>query len=234
MFKKKKKCDHCKSNVAKKFDFCPYCGHSLVSRAEAKKQYGLLGKNDQPDINELSPGLGGIGGIGGGMLDKMLKGAIKMLEKEMQKEIKNMDKNMSKNPNNIPTLPKNFQLYINGKKVNISPQTTPTTIKRHKRLRKKQESEELPMPTEKTILSAKKLPRKEAKSELKRISNKVVYEIEAPIASLEKVLINKVEEGYEIRVFTKSAVLTKNIQITLPLIAHYLKNKKLFLEFEDK
>ncbi len=106
---KKKTCKNCGKKINSESNFCPNCGINLKKGKEKyqKKDWGMLGKDDNPKQEEILPGMSG------GMLGKMLQGAMKMLEKEMQKDIK---QNMNQN----------FKLMINGKEVNLNqkPQET--------------------------------------------------------------------------------------------------------------
>ena len=221
----RKKCPRCNSSINKKFEFCPYCGFS-IKKSQNNEDYGMLGKDDnlEDEFNKAFQG------FGGGMLNKMLGSAMKMLEKEMRKEMKNIDKNNEKMPKT------NFQMYINGKKVNLDElQSDPFEkhISSSKKIRKK--TQELPMPDEDIIKKSIKLPRKEAEVELKRLANKIIYEIDAPkVRKMDNVMIRKLEQGVEVKIFTKDKVLYKNLPIKLPLVAYNLQKEKLLLEFQGK
>lgn len=224
----KKQCKRCGENMSKKFDFCPHCGFA-VKKQNDSEDYGMLGKNDEAEeeFNKIFPGMSG------GMFNKMLSGAIKMLEKEMQKGFKNTKEEEPKMPKN------NFQMYINGKKVNLEDMEQIPFLQGQnlpiKRIIKKPTNQQLPVPSEDIIKKATKLPRKEAEAELKRLANKIIYEIEAPgLKSMDRVLIRKLEQGVEVKIFAKDKVLYKNLAVKLPLIAYYLKQQKLFLEFQGK
>ena len=228
----KKKCYKCKSNISKKFEFCPYCG--ATTNFVKKEDYGFLGRGDQEVEDMLETPMMG---FGSGMLGKVLNNTMRMLQKELQKEMKQTER---QGEENIPKT--NFKLYVNGKKINLG-NLGPGEIKSIRIPNQKQNQGnpkeqsrklQLPMPSEGLIRDSIALPREEAKTKLKRISNKIQYEIEAPVTSLDKVLINQLEESVEVRIFTKKTVLRKNININLPLANYYLKDKKLFLEFQGK
>lgn len=221
-----KKCKRCNERINGKFKFCPFCG--IPTKQYKEEDYGMLGQDDELEEFENL-----FNKMNNPMLNKMLGGVMKMLEKEMG-NIGNMN-NTPNIPEKSMTGPKtNFQLYVNGKKIdwaqpeietqNTDPLKTPEKSKL-----------KLPMPSKETIKSSAELPRQEAKTSLKRLANKIIYEIDAPgITSLNKVLINKLEDGFEVRLFTKKAVLSKNISVKLPLINYYLEEYKLFLEFQNK
>jgi hypothetical protein len=214
----KRKCPRCNESISKKFKFCPFCGFSTKSNSE--EDFGMLGENDE--VNEENQG-NLFDSLNSPILNKVLGGAMKMLEKEMR----GLNK-MQENPKT------NFQLYINGKKVNVP---GPGNMQNNMQVRQpvKIRQPTLPIPSEKTILAATGLPRQEAKTSLKRLVNKIIYEINAPgVNSMDKVLINKLEDGIEIRIFTKKAVLCKKIAVKLPIVEYYLKKQKLFIEFQSK
>lgn len=223
----RQRCKRCDSKSSKKFQFCPNCGYPF-KRDQNKQEYGLLGESDQSEMDEM------LGGLGGGIFNKILSGAIKMLEKEMQKEINQMHKQEREIKPKNQNIPKtNFQLYVNGKKINIGEGIEmPPQMNVNK---EKPSKKALPTPSAKIISESKNLPRIETETLLKRLPDKIVYELEAEgVKDLNQILVNKLEEGIEIKMFTKDKVLYKNLSVSLPLIAYYLKKQKLFLEFDPK
>ena len=98
---------------------------------------------------------------------------------------------------------------------------------------KKIKTAKIPQVSEETFKKSTKLPRKEPKSKLTRLKDKIVYELEIPgLNSLDKVLINKLENSIEIKAFTDKAVYIKTLPAKLPLIQYSINNGKLFLEFK--
>lgn len=223
MFNRKRSCKNCSKKIEKDFDFCPYCGKSTI-----KEDYGFLGREDNnfEGLSEISNNKN----ITGSILDKLLANAMRMLQKEMnqlndqKKDFRSIDKNI---PTGIKT---GFQLYINGKKVPLNGETNniQKTNKNNYGVLKNP-----PLVSEEVIKNSLKLPRKEIKTKLTRLKDKVIYQLKIPgLVSLEEVLINRLEESLEIRVYTKKAVYQKNIQIKLPLVKYYIREEKLFLEFK--
>ena len=201
------------------FDFCPYCGNNMTNKISNRENYGLLGEND--NVNDMfNPRAMG---IGGSFMDKMLGNAIKMLEKEFG----NMEKDQVKN------LPKsNFQVFINGKRVNT---TGNFENEENLKVKNQRQMAKATVVSDETIKNSFKLPKKEAKIKLTRLNNKIIYELETPnLRSLENVLINKLEQSIEIRVYTDKAVYFKNLPIKLPLLKYYIDQDRLFLEFQAK
>jgi hypothetical protein len=79
-----------------------------------------------------------------------------------------------------------------------------------------------------------KLPRKEAKTTLKRFKDRVVYELETPgINSLNNVVVNKLENSIEIKIYTEKTVYIKTLAISLPLLSYSIKQDKVLVEFKS-
>lgn len=214
----KKSCKECNKKISGKFDFCPHCGASINYKSE--EDWGMLGKNDK--INEqdiFSKSM--FGGMNGKILNKMLGGAMKMLERELQKEMKTQ--------NQIGT---NFELYINGKKIN------PENIKITKGQIKENTSKKRAIITTFSEQNQKKfaeLPKNEPPTNIRRLSDKVIYELEVPgVESLGDVSIAKLETSIEIKAIAKDKAYKKLIRIDLPLKGYKLDNQKLILELGVK
>ena len=185
----------------------------------------MLGKYDniEEDIDEDDEFSNLFGGISGKMLNKMLGGALKMLEKEMQREIKNQERQVKTN----------FELYINGKKVD------PSNIKVTKRpfpqgtsVKKKLSSKDLPRGELKDF---RKFPRKEPLTNIRRLSNRVVYEIELPgVKSIKEISIIPLESSIEIKAISKDQSYFKIIPLNFPITDYNFSKEKLVLEFEAK
>ncbi len=208
-----KTCPKCGKKIEREFDFCPYCGKSL----DIKNNWGILGKNDNLFEKKEE-----VFGFGGGILNKMIGNAMKVLEKELQKGIKE--------PQIVPKT--KVQLYINGKKINIG--TKPKKI--IKRTAKKQ-IKEIPS-TYFSKESSKKfsnLPREEPKTNVRRLSDRIIYDIEMPeVKSVENISIIRLENSIEIKAIGKNKAYYKVIKIGLPILDYYLSKGKLILELGMK
>lgn len=234
----KKKCSHCDRTVDKNFDFCPYCANPIGNPGD----YGLLGKTD--DLNELQKNFTGKSGLGanGSFFDKIFESAFKVIEKQIQKiseeELKAMKS--QKAPRNMNG---NFELYINGKRVNLPGNLAGVQVEEMQGLPgsnnfnqpKKAPKAKMPKVSDETLKQSIKLPRKEAKTKLTRTSEKVIYELDTPgIQSLNQVLINQLENSIEIRAYTSKAVFNKTLPVKLPLMQYSVNPEegKLVLEFK--
>lgn len=208
----KKKCERCGSKIGNKFDFCPYCGKSA---SDSDEDFGMLGRNDSFDeFENFSKSM--FSGFGGNMLNKMLGNAMKMLEKEMKKE-------MNKTNSQPRT---NFQLFINGKKVDLGEGALP--------VQKQKAKKAVPVKlVQNKLKNFSKLPRENPKTDIRRFSNKIVYEMSVPgVKSMDDVSIVQLENSIEVKAVAKSKSYLKVIPINLPVVNYGLEDQKIILEFE--
>lgn len=201
-------CPNCGKKVDKKYDFCPYCGAPL--NKEKRGNWGMLGKRDveEESYNKFPENL--LSGIGGGILNKMLGSAMKMLEKEMRKE-------MSRGPDT------NIHLMINGKE--IKPQQVKQIKKQAPNLNFSKE----------ILKKFSKLPKKEPKTNIRRLSDKIIYEIKVPgVKTFKDLSITKLEKGIKIDAVAKDKAYSKVISVNLPIVNYELSRGTLVLELEAR
>ena len=126
-----------------------------------------------------------------------------------------------------------LQLFINGKKINI--QTKPVTKKQAPKNSK--EIKDLP-PTSFNKEQLKKfsnLEKQEPLTNVRRLSDKIIYEIEMPeVKSVKDIAVTRLEKSIEIKAIGKKASYYKVIQISLPVVDYYLDQGKLILELAEK
>ena len=214
-----KKCSHCNRKIEKDFDFCPYCGTNLGKNRD-KKDYGFLGKDDFLSGENLGVNLPG-------GFDKIISSLMNQLDGQMRnlnKEIKT-DKKIPVNAKGI-----SISISMGGKAPEIKVSGMPGS--------KIEPVKEVGL---KNVLSSEKakeiskLPREEARTSVRRMTDKVIYEIDLPgVQGLNNLLINKLENSIEIKAFAKNKVYVKLIPLNLPLINYHLENEKLVLEFKTK
>jgi len=211
---KKNQCKKCKKKINSNYDFCPYCGTSL--NENSKENWGMLGRSDE--LNSFSNPM-----FGNNMLNKMLAGAMKMLQKEMQKGMKG---------NNLKPRT-NFRLMINGKEVNLNQVPNKNKSKPVKKVVKA-----IQLPSNFSEENHKKflsLPREEPSTNVRRLSDKVIYEIELKsVKSINDVAIIKLENSIEIKAVSKDKSYFKVIPLNLPITHYELLDENLVLEFEAK
>ncbi len=212
----RKVCNKCGEKINPKHNFCPECGKPLK---ENKSDYGLLGKNDSAEINEMQ---NIFSGFGGGMMNKMLNNAMKMLEKEMQKDFSEL--------NNQPKT--NFELFINGKRVSPDKiKVTKKPMQQKQVVAKKDLNIHLSPKSKQRFLKMKK---QEPSTNIKRLSDKIIYEINLPeVKSIEDISIIQLENSIEIKAVSEKKAYEKIINLNLPIINYGLSDGKLILELKN-
>jgi hypothetical protein len=220
IFKRKKKhdikCEICNSKVNDKYSFCPYCGSSLIDEEAELKEFGMLGKNDiskdELEKDQFSQ-------QGFGITDKLISSLVNSLAKNLDKQFKSIDKDFAKQMNNAQ-----IKSFPNGIKIRIGPPQTKT-----------EKNKSNNVITSEQIERMSTLPRSTAKTNVRRLSNKVVYELNTPgIESPQDVFVSKTESGYEIKAIGSSKVYVNNLQIDLPMKGFSVSENKLLVEFKTE
>jgi len=215
MFFKKKskkneiKCPECASSLdSKKYRFCPYCGAYLDKENEIR-EFGMLGQTDM-DEEEMMEQM--LRDSGFSFADKILNSLVQQLMKTLNQQLNNIEKSEFAEVKTFP----------NGIKIKISPNAPA----------KNEVEQKVPEPTKKQIEKMISLPKAEAKTTIKRLSDKIIYELNTPgIESKEDVFISKLESGYEIKAIGKNKVYVNSFPINLPLKGYWLKEKGIVFEF---
>lgn len=214
-----KKCNNCNEKITGKFNFCPSCGGS--TKNSGNNDFGMLGNNDFEETQNFI-GETFIEKIGGKMMGKMFESAIKMIENEMSKE---MNRQRQPNPQGQPK--NNFQLFINGKKINVGNMQP-------KKEKKVVEENLIELPNE-PLRGYSKFPKKEPKTNVRRFSDKVVYEVSMPGIKTEKdISIVNLENSIEIKGVGKEVAYQKILPVSLPITGYNLSRGKLVLELGIK
>lgn len=224
----KKTCPKCGKKVSPKDNYCPNCGAVLKDSSKRKKNWGLLGNNDNIQQNQDPMGMGG------GMLNKMVSGMVKMLEKEIQKDMQDSVKkqNIREQEKNSyqGKMPPNFRLMINGKEIDLGNKSQPSE-KNKKQQEKQKELTQQDLPYNKLKGFAKK-EKQEPTTSVKRFSDRIVYEINIPgVESKEELSITKLENSIEVRAKSKDKSYFKVIPIDSPITGYDFEKGKLSLEF---
>lgn len=227
-----KKCPKCDRKISKDYDFCPYCGTDfrMQRRFEKEKDYGFLGKDDDlmpamPNFNVHLPG--GINTLFNSLLKEVDK-QFRELDKEMSQEIH------TKKPVKSSGISINISAMNNGKP-EIKVKTFGPDFKSIPAEKSKEITIQKPRISEEDAKRISKLPKKEAEASVRRLSNKIIYEIELPgIKNLKDVIINKLENSVEIKAFSKKTAYFKLIPVNLPVVNYRLDKEKLILEFGTK
>ncbi|HTZ41882.1 MAG TPA: hypothetical protein VMC07_01595 [Candidatus Omnitrophota bacterium] len=212
----KKTCRRCGGNVRKKYDFCPYCGNALE---KSNEDFGMLGKNDffnENALNEMRMPSG---------FNMLFNSLMKNFEKQLRDAEKRNEKPDDKKGHisiSISTL---------GNKAPVIKVSPPAEKPRMKRERKVSFGN-LSLEQLKKFSS---LPKEEPKTSIRRISNKVLYELEIPgVKSAKDISILNLEKGVELKALSDKIAYLKSIPITLPIINYKFSKGKLVLEMDGE
>ncbi len=225
----KKRCKKCGKLIDSRFRYCPYCGAKLI------EPDGLLDRIDE--LMQPSFGSFGFDDFATAMM-KNFSTVFSGLLEEIERQFREIDKQLA---NEKQTKPK-----VSGISISISTSTGKKPKIEVRRIGKGKVSE-VPIKVkvepikktakldEKTIKKIAKLPKKEAKSSVKRLSDRIVYEIDMPGVQSEKdVFITKLHNSIEIKAVAKDKVYFKLIPLALPIINYRLENEKLILELKPQ
>ncbi len=209
------KCDNCTSNVNDKFNFCPYCGYSMIDEKKELKEFGLLGRDDYKKAKEAEPSLSQFG-----ITNKLISSLMQTMMKSFEQMNNSSEEEFEES--SIEQLPNGIRIKIGLPHQHTRPK------KENNKTAKKQITEE-------QLQKLSTFPRTKAKTKIKRLSDKVIYEISAPgIKSPNDVFISKLENGYEIKAIGKNKIYTNSISIDLPIRGFSFTDKDLFIEFKNK
>lgn len=222
----KKSCHNCGEKIDKNYNFCPYCRAPITKEAE-NEDWGLLGKNDFMQEEQRLP-------MGFNML-------FNSLVKNLSKQFSEIESSAQK-----PEIEKKNSKKTNLKKGGISisistsgnrpPEIKVTSFGNIPEF-KQQESEikrKIKLP-ESDAGKFSGLPKKEPNTNIRRLSNKVIYEINMPgVKSIKDVSIIQLENSIEIKALSKGKVFYKVIPINLPIKKYNLSKGTLVLELDSK
>jgi HSP20 family molecular chaperone IbpA len=219
---KKKKCEKCGKKIEEKYSFCPYCGNKEDSENET--DFGMLGKNDfMPLTDEIKLPMG---------FNALFNSLVKNLSKEFDAQLKENMKEQNSGKTKKDGISISISTFGNGApRIKVSPMGNP----------QKAEPEKSTEKIKKNVFTAEKikkfseLKREEPKTNIRRLSNKIIYEIEMPdVKSAEDVSIAKLENSIEIKAIGKKKAYAKIIPISLPIKNYNLSEGKLTLELSIK
>jgi HSP20 family molecular chaperone IbpA len=210
---KKKACHKCGRSSKEKYDFCPHCGNKLDKKRE---NLGMLGKDDffseNPNEFRLPMGFNLI---------------FNSLVKNLEKQFKDMEKKQNKlEPGDISV---NISVFNDKPIVKVNP--VPVNNLERKQTKKSKISPNNLSPEKLKKFST--LPREEPKTNIRRLSNKVIYEVDLPgVKSSKDISILNLERGIELKALSDKKAYLKSIPITLPILAAKLSKGKLVLELD--
>ncbi len=226
----KKFCESCGKKFRKSYDFCPYCGEELTDGGESKKRsenFGLLGKNDSGVPKEELKIPGGFNLIFNSLM-KNLEKQFKEIEKDSKKEQNQNNKDPKVRKQGISI---NISTSGGNRPPMVNVASYGNSIKKKKQEVRKAFSDNF---SKEKLKKLQKLPREEPKTNIKRLSNRVVYEIELPgVKSLSDISMINLENGVGIKAISNDKVYSKSIQMEEPINYNFSEGR-LFLEFRNK
>ncbi len=244
----KKTCTRCRKKIDKKFVYCPFCGFYGEDREKEQKDYGFLGKKDveNPDLFERQEI----------KLPFGFNMVFNKLMKEMDKQFRELDHEIGKEKEIMKTkrisMDKTKMPLIRqgGISINISSGAGTPVIKvrsfgnmpEFKEMGHEIKGEKIrkakiknPKISEEKAKALAKLPRQEAESRVRRLSGKVIYEIELPdVKDAKDVIVNQLENSIEVKAFSKDKAYFKFLPVSLPLQKYKLEEGKLILELGEE
>ncbi len=242
----KKTCNRCGNKIEKGFSYCPHCGTPLADREKEERDYGFLGKRDFDGFNMLNNEI------------KMPFGFNTIFRKlmgEMDKQFRELDKELGKEKLRKIEKPSENLLREGGISINISGGEGVPVIKVRSfgNIPEFREMEEQIKPdynnykekerktkikhsiSEEKAKELAKLPRQEAESKVRRLSGKIIYEIELPgVKNIKDVIVNQLENSIEVKAFAKDKAYFKFLPVGLPLLKYKLEDSRLILELGEK
>ena len=203
------KCPKCTRKVSKKFDLCPHCGKNLVG--EDSQDYGFLGKNDiMGDDLKLPFGFNAL---------------MKPLMKELGKQMVALDREMKKEVKEG----KEFKpvTRMNGFNIHIGiPGQKPIRITSNVPMGNQMGQTQkpiaklvLPKLDSKKLEGSKDFDREEPRTSVRRLSDRIIYEIELPnVKSMEDINISVLEDGIEIKAISDDVLFVKSINVRILVV----------------
>jgi len=219
----KKKCQNCGEKISNSYNFCPYCNTPLKDHFD-EESFGLLGRNDSMEEVKLPLGF-----------NHLFNSLIKNMNSQF-KELENHNMNQSQKRPEVKKGGISISISTSG---NRPPEIKVTSFgnipefkQKEKRMEEKTKVLKLPLSDSKKFSG---MPKKEPETNIRRLSNKVVYEINMPgVKSIEDISIIQLENSIEIKAFAKDKVFHKIIPINLPISDYNLSKGKLVLELDAR
>jgi HSP20 family molecular chaperone IbpA len=213
MFGKSKKCKFCNNKVDNKFQFCPYCGKNVNEKApEFFEPTFKMGFPFDQIMRRMTK-----------QIESQLKetdielGQFKMKENQLPKKMRGISISISSSGNGEPIIKVN--------NLGDSERMIPEIPKDETPKRKFSEAE---------IEKLSKLPKEEPVANVRRLTDRIVYEINLPGVKKDDILITKLQNSIEIKAFAKDRVFFKLLPISLPIMKSELKEGKLILELKPR
>ena len=160
---------------------------------------------------------------------------FKQLEKQIEKEMRGIDKNMDKSMLDMedPTS------LMNGLTIRID-SSNGTPVIKVSSMNSKPEKEKTPKDsvglrtkiTGEKAEEISKLPKEEAKTTVRRLTDRIIYELDVPGVEKENVIVTKLQNSIEIKAFSKDKAYFKLIPVSFAILNSKLEEGKLILELK--
>lgn len=212
MFGSKIKCKFCGNKIEKKYQFCPYCGKNQNDKQEFFQPTFKMGFPFDQLVKHMSK-----------QIESQFKemdmelGEFKMKENQMPKKMKGISISISSSGNGEPVIKVTNLGQGNEQMIPEAPKQTPA-----RKL------------SEKEIEAISKLPKADPVTNVRRLTDKIVYEINLPGVKKEDIILTKLHNSIEIKAFSKEKAFFKLLPISLPIIKSELKEGKLILELKPR
>jgi hypothetical protein len=236
MFRKKKiKCMGCGKKIEKKFDFCPYCGHSMRGKEEFKDFQKEFEKAIKMPFFVKFP----------------FRQLMKQFEKQIGSQMREYDKGLENQKKSGKVAKEIRKIPISGLSISIGGSGTGKPVIKIKQVGKPEMMKIMTARSEENTgkltrekikkemgklskIKARKfakLPKTEPETKVRRLTDKIVYEIALPgVKSVKDIIIHKLENSIEIKAFAKDKAYFKLIPIALPMKRYKLEKEILILE----
>ena len=205
----KKKCASCAKKIERKFRFCPYCGASargvgVRGVGVSDNEYGMLGREDSGERVQDELKLP----FG---MNKIVNSLVKQLEGQMN----SLDGGDG--------IPRGFKIRIAG-----GPQMNQLV-----RRAPEKRAEEMPKISDEEMDRRAGLPREEVESRVRRLSDRIIYEMDTPGVKRKKdIVLTKLASGLEIKAYSRDKCYVKFIPLTVEVIEYSVEKDKVFVELK--
>ena len=216
MFGRKQTCPKCNNKTSKKHDFCPYCGFGF--------------RQDDPffvpSFNFGFP----------------FNSIIKQLEKQIDKQMKEMDEQIpsfAEEEKKPKTMAEGLSISISNTGgqpvIRVSNMGSGPGIQaQHVKTPVAKESLPKNSLSESQIAKLSSLPKEDPQTSVRRLTDKIIYEIDMPGIEEKNVWITKLHNSIEIKALGKDKAYFKLIPIKLPILKSEVKEGKLILELKPE
>jgi len=214
MFGKSKVCCRCGKKCSKKDNFCPNCGFNF-------KNEELF----QPSFNLGFP----------------FNTLLKQLSKEIEQSFKELDKGMEPTFDDDRPRKTTIEPKMHGISISISSSGEGNPIikvrnlghnKEKKPDNRPEQIQKAPKLTDEQRERLSKLPKEEPSTSVRRLTDRIVYEIDLPGVEEKNIIITRLQNSIEIKAFTKEKAFFKLIPISLPILKSKLEEGKLIIELK--